>query len=86
MQGEFDGLLKWPLKAVMKLALLNLQLQGADYKLNIVLNYSKCLGDGAGAVECGSCTTGPINLVPYLLNGCLHIRISYWYPVLGQIH
>ena len=76
MRGDFDGLLKWPLKAVMKLALLNRQPQGRDYELNIELNYSKHLEDEADAVECGSYKVLFIRLInDYLCNGCLHIRI-----------
>jgi flagellar biosynthesis GTPase FlhF len=77
MRGEFDGLLKWPLKAEMKLALLNQQARGHDYEFNIKLECSKPLGDEAlNAMKCGSCTLlGSIDLDPYLRSGCLHIRV-----------
>ena len=41
MRGDFDGLLKWPLKAKMKIALLNQQPQGLDYEFNTKLECSK---------------------------------------------
>ena len=77
MQGEFDGLLKWPLKAVMKIALVNPQAQGHIDKLSIELNYSERLRDEASAIECGSCKISykVINLRQYVHNNCLHIRI-----------
>ena len=85
MQGDFDSLLNWPLKAVMKLALLNQQPLGHDYEFTIQLNYSKRLGDGAAAVECGSYLVDLISLKPYLHNRCLHIRIV-GIQFLGQMH
>ena len=68
---DFDGLLKWPLKAVMKLALVNQQ-QGRDDELNIELTCSKPLQN---AVKCGGCSLGSINLAPYISSESLHIRI-----------
>ena len=50
LRGEFDGVLKWPFKAVMKLALLNQQPQGRDYEFSLELKCSKPLRDGAAAV------------------------------------
>jgi hypothetical protein len=79
MRGDFDHLLKWPLKAEMKLALLNQQ-RGSDYELHMKLDssYSKPLGNEADAVKCGSQSLNLVsvfNLDPYLRNGYLHIRI-----------
>jgi ATP-dependent Clp protease ATP-binding subunit ClpA len=75
MRGDFDVFLDWPLKAVMKLALLNEQPQGKDYEFSIELKCSKPLGDKSDAVECGSHSLGSITLDPYLRSGCVHIRI-----------
>ena len=73
IQGEFDDLLKWPLIAVMQVALVNQQPQGRDHEFNIQLKGSKPLGDNI--VNCGNCSLGSIILDPYLRSGCLHIRI-----------
>jgi hypothetical protein len=73
-QGDFDGLLKWPIKAVMKLALVNQQ-QGRDYEFNIELTCNKPLQDKAVPVTCSSASLGSMNLVPYISSECLHIRI-----------
>jgi hypothetical protein len=75
MRGACDGLLKWPLKATMKLALLSQQPQGHDYELDIELECSKPLGDEADAVKCGAHVLGPITLDPYLRSKYLHLRI-----------
>ena len=75
MQGEFDGLLKWPFKAVIKIALLNQQPQGCDYEFSLELKCSKPLGDRADAVECGCCVSYFFNVDPYIHSRCLHIRI-----------
>ena len=66
---------KLPLKAEMKIALLNQQPQGRDYQLNIILKYGEPLGAEADAVICGNCFLGSINLDPYIHRGYLHIRI-----------
>ena len=75
IQGDFDGLLKWPLKAVMKVALVNQQPQGCFDEFNIQLKGRKPLGDNV--VNCGNCSLGLIKLDPYIRSGhgCLHIRI-----------
>ena len=76
MRGKFDGLLKWPLKAEMKLALVNQQPQGQDHEFSIKLECSKPFQDGTlAAVMCGSCSFGYMNLDPYVCSGYLHIRI-----------
>ena len=74
MRGNYDSLLKWPLKAVMKLALLNQQRQGRDHKLKIKLNYGKPLIGEAEPDECGRCVI-VASLDPYLRDGHLQIRI-----------
>ena len=75
MQGDFDGLLKWPLKAEMKVMLLNQQPQGHNWELNIGLQYSKPLGDGADAVKCGTYVCFLTTVDPYIRSKYLHIRI-----------
>ena len=75
LRGEFDGLLKWPLKAVMKVALVNQQPQGVDYKFNIELKHSKPLGDEVDAVECGYHISCVVSLDSYIHSRCLHIGI-----------
>jgi hypothetical protein len=78
MQGDFDDLLKWPLKAKMKVVLVNQQpLYYRDHELYIELKCSslRLLRDKANAVNCGGSSLGSIALEPYLRNGCLHIRV-----------
>jgi hypothetical protein len=74
VQGEFDGLLKWPLKAVMKLKLLHQQEQGDDYELSIQLNHNEHL-----KVEeddtCGVLKIERSLVDKYIHNSCLHIKI-----------
>ena len=72
MQGEFDHLLKWPLKAVMKLSLLSQQPQGCDREFSVRLECSKPSGDET--VRCGSHSIGSI-IDPYIHRRCLHIRL-----------
>ena len=74
MQGNYDRLLKWPLKAEMKLVLLNQQQQGDNREFNIGLNYGKPLLDGTSSVECGNVVIGA-SLGPYLRDGDVRIRI-----------
>ena len=74
IRGEFDNLLKWPLKAVMKVALVNQQPRGRDDEFNIQLKGSKPLGD-ISIVNCGSYSFGSTKLDPYIRSGCFHIRI-----------
>ena len=74
MRGEFDGLLKWPLKAMMKVALLNQRPQGRDHEFSIELKCSKPLRDGATAVMCGRYVS-LVRLDPYIRSRCLQIRI-----------
>ena len=75
MQGEYDSILKWPLKAVMKLT-LHQQLQGEDRELSIELSCKKRVGDGVDISEnCGFRRLG-FDLSPYLIpNNCLQIKI-----------
>ena len=44
MPGEFDGLLKWPLKAVIKFKLIHQQAD--DYESSIELNHRERLRAG----------------------------------------
>ena len=76
MPGEFDGLLKWPLKAVMKFKLLHQQAEGDDYELSIELNHLERLEAGAGDTSgCGRLAIGRSIVDQLIHNGCLHIRI-----------
>ena len=71
MQGEFDGLLIWPLQAVMTIALQSPH--GDDHKMRIKLKYEKRIV-GVHTGQCGATVIGS-NLSPYLRNNSLHIRI-----------
>ena len=73
MQGEFDSILKWPLKAVMKLKLC--QHSQEDHELSIALNVNECLEDAVERKVCGSVRLG-VDLSLYLRNNCLHIKIA----------
>ena len=76
MHGEFDGLLKWPLKAVMKFRLLHQQAQGDDYESSIELDHQERLEAGAGDTSvCGRLAIGRSIVDQYMHNSCLHIRI-----------
>ena len=72
MQGEFDSILNWPLKAMMKLKLCRHSQE--DREFNLTLNIKKRLEDGVERQRCGSVPVG-WNLSPYLCNNCLRIKI-----------
>ena len=76
MRGDFDGLLNWPLKATVKLALLNQEQLGYNFEFDIELEYSKPLRDKVVAVNnYGMCTIFIAPLDSYIRSGYLHIRI-----------
>ena len=74
MQGEFDCILKWPLKAVMKFKLLHQQEQGDNYESSIELKYSDRLKDKESA-DCGAVKIRRTIIDRYTHNSCLHIKI-----------
>ena len=75
--GEFDDLLKWPLKAVMKLKLLCQQAQGDDYEKSIELKHNERLKNGAKEVDgiCGGLAIEESIVDQYIHNSYLHIKI-----------
>ena len=73
MQGEFDGLLKWPFKAEMNLVLLHQQAQGVDYESSIELKCNYRLRDGADDVQCGNCAI--MDIILDHNNNSLQIKI-----------
>ena len=75
MQGEFDGLLKWPLRAEVNFKLLHQQAQGDDYESSIGLNHKEHLKAGANDALCGSLTIVRSIVDQYIHNSCVHIKI-----------
>ena len=77
MPGEFDDLLKWPLKAVMKLKLLCQQAQGDDCEKSIELKYDERLKKGANEVNtiCGGLAIEKSIVDQYIHDSYLHIKI-----------
>ena len=74
MQGEFDGHLKWPLKAVIDFTLLHQQEKGDDYESSVELNHNECLKDEA-STRCGTLTIQRTIIDQYTHNNCLHFKI-----------
>ena len=73
MRGDFDDLRKWPLKAEMKVALVNQQCN--NFEFNMELKYREPLGELVDAKKCGTRSLLSLSLDPYLRSGCLQIRI-----------
>ena len=69
IQGEFDSLLKWPLKAMLKLILYR---KDKNRELSIVLNCKDAV-EGADC-HCGLVVIGT-DLSPCLCNHCIHVRV-----------
>jgi hypothetical protein len=75
VQGEFDDLLKWPLKAVMKFKLLHQQEQDDDYESSIQLNYNERLKGGADDAPRGNLKIRRSVVHRYIHNSYLHIKV-----------
>ena len=75
--GEFDSFLKWPVKAVMKIAIPYQQSQDESY-LYIELNLKRPIVDDDFAPDMRSCGCNAIvtDLSPYLRNNCLYLRVD----------
>ena len=70
-QGEFDNMLQWPFKANVVIHLLNRQ--GEIFELKIVVDNGRRVREGDGVERCGRVSID--NVIQYIRNNCLHIRV-----------
>ena len=74
MQGEFDSLLKWPFKSVIKIQLQNAH--GADdIKLKIKTKSTERVVVQDGMEKCGDVSDSVTNITRCVVDNCLHINI-----------
>ena len=75
MQGEFDDMLKWPMKIVFVLLLRNTN--GKDFRLEMTAKREKRI-IGGETYECGACSINTPRKVmeEYLHNNCFHLQID----------
>ena len=71
VQGEFDGMLEWPFKAVLVVHIINHE--GEAFELHIKVEGGKRVRDGDGIEICGRVAIS--NISQYIYSDCLHIRI-----------
>ena len=71
MQGEFDNLLEWPFKAIVVIHIQSCG--GTNQELQIKVDNGRRVQDGDGVERCGRVAIG--NILPYVYNDCLHLRI-----------